>query len=278
MQKENITTNQEPSLENKIKKQLTTVTPFSRYLALILFIALPFIGFWLGMQYGQQKEQSIMLEEDNNIPKSNSPVSETQTNTSQADDIITKYLSPSKEGDGFYVQYSGLTTAEIEQINNIISIARTKISYNKEEQRAASDIYLELFVNQINDREQDAPSSRANMLLGTKLCIARAIILSKESEAVSDCSGKDTFPSDLDWSTDDITAIAQIAPYYIAGIHYLNLDGGRERSRYYFEQIIHHQEFAIEQWGQEYLEEVAGENYLDMVKEANSKLRVLDNQ
>ncbi len=33
------------------KKQLTTVTPFSKYLALALFVALPFIGFFLGVKY-----------------------------------------------------------------------------------------------------------------------------------------------------------------------------------------------------------------------------------
>lgn len=30
---------------------LTTVTPFSKALALILFITLPFVGFYLGMNY-----------------------------------------------------------------------------------------------------------------------------------------------------------------------------------------------------------------------------------
>lgn len=29
----------------------TTVTPFSKVLALVLFIALPFVGFWLGIKY-----------------------------------------------------------------------------------------------------------------------------------------------------------------------------------------------------------------------------------
>lgn len=32
-------------------KQFKTVTPFSKYLALALFVFLPFMGFWLGMQY-----------------------------------------------------------------------------------------------------------------------------------------------------------------------------------------------------------------------------------
>jgi hypothetical protein len=35
----------------KISKSLTTVTPLSKTLAAILFITLPFVGFYLGMQY-----------------------------------------------------------------------------------------------------------------------------------------------------------------------------------------------------------------------------------
>ena len=34
--------------------QLNQVTWYSKLLALILFIALPFIGFWLGMEYQKQ--------------------------------------------------------------------------------------------------------------------------------------------------------------------------------------------------------------------------------
>lgn len=36
-----------------LPKELTTVTPFSKYLAMFLFIVLPFLGFGLGVQYGK---------------------------------------------------------------------------------------------------------------------------------------------------------------------------------------------------------------------------------
>jgi len=39
---------------NRFPKWLTTVTPFSKALAMILFIAFPFIGFYLGIKYQQQ--------------------------------------------------------------------------------------------------------------------------------------------------------------------------------------------------------------------------------
>ena len=39
------------------KEQFTTVTPFSKYLALILFIVVPFCGFWLGVEYGKKNSE-----------------------------------------------------------------------------------------------------------------------------------------------------------------------------------------------------------------------------
>lgn len=44
----------------KFHKSLTTVTPLSKTIALILFIALPFLGFVLGMQYQASIDVSLM--------------------------------------------------------------------------------------------------------------------------------------------------------------------------------------------------------------------------
>lgn len=46
--------NQTPEKTNKLPKWLTTVTPFSKALAMILFIAFPFLGFYLGMKYQEK--------------------------------------------------------------------------------------------------------------------------------------------------------------------------------------------------------------------------------
>lgn len=51
--------NPTPEKTNKLPKWLTTVTPFSKALAMILFIALPFLGFYLGTKYQQQVTVSI---------------------------------------------------------------------------------------------------------------------------------------------------------------------------------------------------------------------------
>jgi hypothetical protein len=40
------------------KQEITTVTPLSKHLAMILFIILPFAGFWLGMKYGGTEQRS----------------------------------------------------------------------------------------------------------------------------------------------------------------------------------------------------------------------------
>lgn len=41
-----------------LPRSLTTVTPFSKFLALLFFILLPFMGFFFGMAY-QQKISSL---------------------------------------------------------------------------------------------------------------------------------------------------------------------------------------------------------------------------
>ncbi len=82
---------QEPNLqsENSLvhsnwKIQITTVTPLSKYLAMVLFIALPFLGFWVGYEtstkeipyidyYQDESKQNINILDDTNeisaIPK-----------------------------------------------------------------------------------------------------------------------------------------------------------------------------------------------------------------
>lgn len=65
-----------------IKQKLFTVTPLSKLVALILFIALPFIGFWLGRQYPVPPAQ---------IVDETAEVSETQSETeAEADTETTK--------------------------------------------------------------------------------------------------------------------------------------------------------------------------------------------
>jgi hypothetical protein len=55
--------NQAPEKTNKLPQWLTTVTPFSKALAMILFIALPFLGFYLGTKYSSLLNQSSQSQQ-----------------------------------------------------------------------------------------------------------------------------------------------------------------------------------------------------------------------
>lgn len=61
MEHTNDTPPQEGNTNEDWKRRFTEVTPLSKYLALALFIALPFLGFWLGMTY-QASHPSISSE------------------------------------------------------------------------------------------------------------------------------------------------------------------------------------------------------------------------
>jgi hypothetical protein len=58
-----------------IKQQLTTITRFSKIIALILFISLPIIGFYLGMKFQESiliNTAPIVYEQPNSEPSKNS--------------------------------------------------------------------------------------------------------------------------------------------------------------------------------------------------------------
>lgn len=57
---------EEQSSKLELKSKLNTVTPFSKYLALVLFVAMPFIGGWIGYMYAPEKiveVERIVLQE-----------------------------------------------------------------------------------------------------------------------------------------------------------------------------------------------------------------------
>ncbi len=49
----------------KLPKSLTTVTTLSKTIAMILFITLPFLGFYLGFQYSYVLNQANQIQEIN---------------------------------------------------------------------------------------------------------------------------------------------------------------------------------------------------------------------
>jgi hypothetical protein len=121
----------------KLPKELTTVTPLSKTLALILFIVLPFIGFFIGVRYESlQKQQSkmpdvSMISQKNTIITQFPTLSITPTLPIQNTPVIapteaatTVEIIPLESTLGWKdISYSGIslkvpTDARIESLNN----------------------------------------------------------------------------------------------------------------------------------------------------------------
>lgn len=71
-----------------IKKQFTTVTTFSKIVALVVFIVPPFFGFWLGIQY-QKSLPEVLPNLINGIPAPSVRVKQEQS-SSPCDDIMNQ--------------------------------------------------------------------------------------------------------------------------------------------------------------------------------------------
>lgn len=73
----------------KLAKKLTTATPLSKILAMVLFIALPFVGFYLGIRY-----QGL-----NNTIK-NVPQIQTQITQKQVENVVSQFEAYQEARDG----------------------------------------------------------------------------------------------------------------------------------------------------------------------------------
>jgi hypothetical protein len=58
----------------KLPKELTTVTPLSKYLAMVVFISLPFVGFFLGMRYQEMMDLSKRQQEKSSLVIPRTPI------------------------------------------------------------------------------------------------------------------------------------------------------------------------------------------------------------
>lgn len=235
----------------------------------IILVSFLFIGFY-GFDRLSDNDSGLVNDNANDTDLIPAPDSIAQTNL-----VLNNYLTEYSVEDFSYT-YSGLTEEELTQVNNIISLSRQNIFYKEEQKKLATDIYRRLFELEASDRIQDAPSSRANYLMASKLCVARAIILSEEPDTVKKCLGKDDYPSDISWTTDDITAEAQISPYYLVGSYYNDNTEDVARARYYLNQVLTHYETGLEQWGKEYYEGIVSEDYFNMVNDTRQKLKILN--
>jgi hypothetical protein len=140
---------------------LTTVTTLSKALAVIIFIALPFIGFWFGMQYGAQSNsyESLVVEVPAVAERSYKSEIETFFESFSSGIDETKLLSvientekyvrfeveESTYGFAKYSQYIFTKkSATLEQIVNC-GIGCTKVDPNTVVRASEEGVYLETF-------------------------------------------------------------------------------------------------------------------------------------
>ena len=118
----------EPVPQKKLPSWLTTVTPFSKALAMIVFIILPFLGFYLGMQYQQKITVSVpeALEVQKNItpmptliqlPSTSTSSASLQTLTEVVQDFYKSYFScfanpPAGKDSSYCWGHTGFTTSD----------------------------------------------------------------------------------------------------------------------------------------------------------------------
>ena len=91
-----------------IPKELNTIAPLSKYLAMVVFISLPFVGFFLGMRYEEKLDLAKRQEMEANlsIPRSPKP---TPIEIPWVDPLITAdWKTYTNTKYGFLFKYSNL--------------------------------------------------------------------------------------------------------------------------------------------------------------------------
>jgi hypothetical protein len=84
---------QTPSPQPDWKHHFTTVTPLSRALAMLLFIVLPFVGFWVGTKYG------ILAQDASTITESS--MNQTEQNTAGEVETVWRYSTTTEVPEGW---------------------------------------------------------------------------------------------------------------------------------------------------------------------------------
>lgn len=112
----------------KLSQEFTTVTPLSKTIAMILFVFLPILGFYFGMNY----EERILLQ--NQSLKNSLPVNQTVTptvyaskctksNFSSKEEFLTKYTV--KQGDTL-LSISKSQLKNVSRVNEIIELNKDR--------------------------------------------------------------------------------------------------------------------------------------------------------
>ena len=146
---------QNQELETK-QSPLHTVTPLSKYLVMGLFVILPFAGFWIGVHFGENKDQSTM-------DIGNTPDSETKTDIIIEERLLEKVTEESesveieekepidveghilliRDGDVWRIEGGGSDSVKLIDRDTVTTVARSRttgqIAYTQD---APQNLYL----------------------------------------------------------------------------------------------------------------------------------------
>ena len=130
---------------------------------------------------------------------------------------------------------------------------------------------IEYDLKEIEKALADAIDMRGYINAATKVCIARSIIY---DDLKHTCNLKDdsfVLMEDID----DITAVEEIIPYFLAGFAYFK-DGEYDKASYYLNQIALHRQAEIDRWGESYFLDASGEVYGKIYKKTTEVLNKIE--
>jgi|GEM_PF-6890037 len=111
-------------------------------------------------------------------------------------------------------------------------------------------------------------------ILYTKWCLGNAVAYSIEPSIIKDCTTLEDYPDSVNWEkrTTDVSGYMEPFPYFFLG-WYWDKQGDKEKSHYYYRQVVAHSEQAYQSWGKEYYQEVVGDRYIELIAVAQDNLK-----
>jgi hypothetical protein len=236
--------------------KVTWYSKLGAVLVVIIAVALGFY-FWNEYQKVQVLENSIpAIESSRNSQKDRSV--ELTSEVLERDNVNTALQSFAKQET--YLELEGLG-------ENEILLDAVSFNHKNLDDRIAES--QRVFDEQFHEGAGDSIDARAILYAYTKLCLADSIVNNDLKNTLDRCEIDDIYPTDTEWydyKANDLTASAQVVPYFLVGVAYYE-ENDIERARYYFDQILQHEKAMTDQYGVEALQ-IAGlahEQILDAV-------------
>lgn len=162
-----------------LPKELTTVTPISKLLAMTLFIILPFIGFYLGLKYNQN---NTSIDSSSSIANTlNTVTASPFANPTTAVNKCKEYGYSSKD---FY-----LRTYTVKQGDTLLSVAKNQLGNSSR---------VNEIVQMNKDHYPDLSINTPFLEVGWQLYLTPDFITSSSGDIVN-LKGDISLTNDFDW-------------------------------------------------------------------------------